>query len=194
MLSWDQKLFHFINTDLSNPIFDWLMPLVTDLHKISLVQLFVLPLILLLWFKFKGKKMLPILLGLILSVAASDLVSYRILKPTFQRPRPPAVENEIQLRTHRYAGHSFPSNHAANNFAAASFLSYCYPASTPVFLAIASLIAFSRVYVGVHYPLDVLAGALLGTLFGLFFFKLLMLILNKGPKAWNFQAPKSPKE
>ena len=179
MLGLDQKLFYFINTSLTNPVFDWFMPLVTDMHKIQLVQFAVLPLTLAFWFYKQRKKMLIPFIGLLLTIGATDLMAYRVLKPTFQRPRPPAVETEIQLRTDRYAGYSFPSNHAANNFGAATFLSYCYPALTPLFMAVASIIAFSRVYVGVHYPLDIFAGALLGIIFGLFFFKLSVIILSK---------------
>jgi membrane-associated phospholipid phosphatase len=65
---------------------------------------------------------------------------------------------------------SFPSSHAWNSFTAATIVSHFY--SRPVgvfFLALAALVAFSRIYVGLHYPIDVLAGALLGLLSGTLF-------------------------
>jgi len=177
MLSWDKQFFYFINTSLSHPVLDTIMPTLTDLHKIPALQFFGIPLILVFWFLKKRRKMIPVLLGLIVAVGAVDLFNYRILKPTFKRPRPPAVEQAINIRTDRYAGYSFPSNHAANNFAGATFLSLCYPALSPAFFGFAALVAFSRVYVGVHYPLDVTIGGLIGWIFGLFFFKIFEIIL-----------------
>ena len=59
--------------------------------------------------------------------------------------------------------YSFPSAHAANSFAQATLFSLIYPRLAPVLLSIAFVVSLSRVYVGVHYPLDVLFGALLGT-------------------------------
>ena len=65
-------------------------------------------------------------------------------------------------------GHSFPSSHAANTFAAGTFLALRFPRWRPV-LAIPVLVAYSRVYVGVHYPSDVFGGAALGAGVGWFF-------------------------
>ncbi len=175
----DQSLFVLINSTLSNSIFDILMPFITDLHKDPLFTQVFVPFILFIWILRKKAKAIPVMLGLALCIAATDNTNHRILKPIFKRQRPPLVEKTIQLRTDRFAGYSFPSNHAGNNFAAATFLSSCYPALSWYYFAIAIVVSYSRIYVGVHYPFDVIAGALIGLFFGLFFFRILYIILNK---------------
>ncbi len=146
----------------------------------------LLPSLLFFWYYKTRKQMLGALLGLILCIALVDNFIYRVLKPQFQRLRPPHVEKVIELRTERYAGYSFPSNHAGNNFAGATFLSSCYPALAPVFFSIAALVSYSRVYVGAHYPFDVLAGGVIGIIFGLFFFKIWKIILIYSHRRWSF--------
>lgn len=179
MYELDQSLFTFINLKMTNPFFDWLMPLVTDLHKNTVFIAFFLPTLLIFWlYKGRSKALLKIL-TLALMLGTLDNFNHRILKKSFQRERPPLVEREFKLRAPHHNGYSFPSNHAANNFAGATFLSYCYPAlSWPLFL-VASTIAFSRVYVGVHYPFDVLAGALVGIIFGFSFFRVFVIIQRR---------------
>ncbi len=195
MESLDQSLFVLINSTWSNGFFDYLLVPLTDLHKSRLFSQVAVPLLLIFWIFKQRAKVLPVLLGAVICIALVDNFTYRILKPTFKKERPPAIEKEITLRTDRYAGYSFPSNHAANNFAGATFLSYCYPALSPLFYAVASLVAYSRVYVGVHYPSDVLAGALLGLIFGLLFFKIWAIILLKVSTRWPiFQLPAKQRE
>ncbi len=186
MISFDQHLFRLINSEWTHPWLNAFMPWVTDLHKNQTVMVIAIPTLLLLWFYRSRKQMLVALVGLLISIALADNFIYRVLKPSFERPRPPYVEKTIELRSDRYAGYSFPSNHAANNFAAAGFLSLCYPALTPVFLLVASIVGYSRIYVGVHYPLDVIAGGVIGLIFGLFFFRIWRIILSKAHRRWPF--------
>lgn len=91
----------------------------------------------------------------------ADLLAY-VLRYAIGRPRPPSVYPEPTPLVGVPHGGSFPSGHAATSFACATALSFAAPRLAPAFFALAAAIAWSRVYVGVHYPLDVLGGAFLG--------------------------------
>jgi undecaprenyl-diphosphatase len=87
------------------------------------------------------------------------------LKFAFQRPRPAMTVPQADPLL-AASGYSFPSGHAATAFAGAVILTYLWRRAAPLFFALAAAIAFSRVYVGVHYPGDVLAGAVVGAAVG----------------------------
>ena len=99
----------------------------------------------------------------VLSVAVADL-SATALKALIDRPRPPFRYAEPKPLVAVPHDGSFPSGHAATSFAAATMLSFAFPALAPALLILAAAVAFSRVYVGVHYPLDIVGGAVLGVL------------------------------
>ena len=138
-----------------NSIFDQLMPFITNEDN------WVIPIFLLIVFLgFKaGKKGKISLALLILALALTDSICAQILKPLFERVRPSHLSMDgLNLLVPKGGKWSMPSNHAANITAIAVVLSYFYDKNKTMIFSIASVIAFSRVYVGVHYPLDIIFG------------------------------------
>ena len=104
-----------------------------------------------------------VLLMTFIAVALADWTA-TALKALVDRPRPPSHYATPKALVPLPHDASFPSGHAATSFAAATMLSFAFPAFAPALLILAAAVAFSRVYVGVHYPLDVIGGAALGVL------------------------------
>ena len=99
---------------------------------------------------------------LVLALALTFFVVDAIAKPLVGRARPFEVFDEVRVIDTRPTTGSFPSGHAASAFAGALAASRIWPGARVAFFLLATLIAVSRVYVGVHFPIDILAGALVG--------------------------------
>ena len=155
----DEGLFHLINLEFIHPFLDIFMPWITEPKNFYLFFA-AISLALVVWGGRRGRNALVLVLITIL--IADQSTSF--LKEQLQRIRPcNAVENARLLVgcTHSF---SLPSAHAANIFGVAAILSFIYKKFSPVFLLIAFLVAYSRIYVGVHYPLDVFVGSCVGLL------------------------------
>ena len=174
----DAGVFRFINTRLANPLFDAVMPVITDFDK-SRIILLLLWSALVLFGKSKGKW---VALSLIPLLVASDQISSGLLKPLFHRLRPCEVLGNVHFwnrdsgwittpveitRVYK-SSFSFPSGHAANITASMLFIGLVYRKLLVYLVVIAAIVSFSRIYVGVHWPLDVSAGIALGILLAVF--------------------------
>jgi membrane-associated phospholipid phosphatase len=173
----DKQLFIFINSKCSNTFFDSILPWCRE--STNWVWLYILLIIIVVKkLKIQSYKWV---LGAIITVAISDQISSTIIKNLVCRLRPCSdvlFSSQVKLLLHHCSsGYSFTSSHACNHFAIASFMVISLKKISNSFINLwflwAAIIAFAQVYVGVHYPLDVFCGALLGcgigTLLGKFY-------------------------
>jgi len=170
----DSWLLHFINNTLSNPLFDKFFPFITEVKNwyVAYIILFLILVI-------KGGRIGRIAsIALIILIIASDQFSSFFLKNLIARVRPCNVFTDLNVLVTCTESFSFPSSHAVNNFAAAMFFAKIFPRLKWSFFIVATLLAFSRPYVGVHYPLDIVGGALIGLFFGYIFAFLVLKIDN----------------
>ena len=184
LLQLDRHLFYFINHTLANPFFDRIMPWVCT--PANWIPLYVFIIVFCLW-KFK-KQGIIIIVFIALSAGFSDFSCDRIIKPLVHRERPcrdPITAKTDMVRVTCGSGYSFPSIHAADHFAMALFMILIfYKKWRWIWLwgiLWAGLISVSRIYVGVHFPIDVLGGTIYGVLVGWLFswlFKKVLLRYN----------------
>lgn len=167
ILQADEVVFKWINQDLHNPVLDAILPYWRE-KKFWYPFYLVMMVFILFKHKLKG---LYLLLALFATVGLADTVSSKILKPTVKRVRPcndPAMQADVKLLVGCGRAYSFTSSHAANHFAIAGFLVFTlgwrYRSWKWWLFFWAGSIAFAQVYVGVHYPLDVIFGTLVGLL------------------------------
>lgn len=161
----DKNLFIKINSGLANPVFDAVLPFLRDSNFWAPLYLLI-GVFMLLNFQKKG---LIWIFAFLCAVAITDLVGTYLFKVNVQRLRPcydPYFFHHVRLLLKQCSGgYSFISNHAANHFGLAAFIVFTLSGWRPYmyfFFLWAFVIAFAQVYVGVHYPGDVLAGALVG--------------------------------
>jgi len=177
----DYSIFRFINQTISNPVFDFLLPVLRDAPNWIPLYIF-LGIYLLKKYKLASWKYAVYLL---IAFALADSISYHIFKPWMCRLRPC---HSTTLHARLLLGHcggkwSFPSSHASNHMAIAlsivlagiftkKWMNYLW-----IFWALS--IGFAQVYVGVHYPFDIAAGFALGIIIAWFNYKLILPFLNK---------------
>ncbi len=158
----DTWLFRLCNRGIANPLFDVIMPFITNSD--NWILLFILVFVYL--FMKGGRKGIICGVTLIIAIIISDQLSSSVLKEMFGRVRPCSSLHDVRLLVGCGAGKSFPSSHAVNVFNSFVILSYYYREYKWHFFTVAAAIAFSRVYVGVHYPFDIIGGAIIGAAIG----------------------------
>ncbi|MDH5637605.1 MAG: phosphatase PAP2 family protein [Nitrospinota bacterium] len=160
----DESLFKAINQGLADPTIDWVMATITSPES-WLAPGVMLATALCLYGRKKG---IVALAAAVFAVGAGDMLAHNVIKPMVGRHRPcaelPDVHQPSQVGC--TDSFSFPSNHAVNSFSFAAVIGIIYPRMLIALAPIALLVALSRVAVGVHYPADVVAGAVLGVIIG----------------------------
>ena len=182
ILEYDHKLFLWLN-NLGNESFDWFWMLMTN----KLFNFFVYSIALIYLLKKTDiKSLISMILFLSILILISDQTS-NLFKNFFERLRPcydEQISSYMRLVKDSCGGlYSFFSAHASNSFALASFFFFVYykiiQRKIILFFVLASLVSYSRVYIGVHYPLDIITGSVFGFISGFIFFKFWIFSLKR---------------
>jgi len=172
----DRTIFLVVNRTLENPILDHVMPALSDKWLGLLAVAVVVPWLLIHY----GRRAWPAITLAVLAVALSDLGA-GLIKHAVQRMRPCHVIAEVHLLAGCTRSFAMPSNHASNMFAIAGVVGSLLPGWRWVVLPLAGAVAYSRVYLGVHYPADVLVGGVWGATLG---YGLALLAKRVVPADW----------
>ncbi|MCC7534404.1 MAG: phosphatase PAP2 family protein [Bacteroidia bacterium] len=169
----DTQWFLAINNGLQNSVFDFVCPYLRE-------PKFWIPLYLIAaWVAYKkfGNNALWLILAAGILVLVSDQFSANLIKKSVMRLRPcndPILKSQVHLLVPCGGGFSFMSAHATNHFALAVYFGLLFKSTYKWILYFtllwAACISISQVYVGVHYPMDIIFGGICGSLFGYFFY------------------------
>lgn len=170
LIGLDFDVWYYMHALWRSDFLDAVMPYVRNQFTWAPVYLFLL---IFMPYNF-GWKGVIWLAGFLLCFALADSISASVIKPLVQRVRPcndPRLADYLHLIVPRSSGYSFPSSHASNHFALGVFIMVTLHQRIPWFWPIpmfwAAIISYAQVYVGVHFPLDILVGGLLGATIGL---------------------------
>ena len=172
LYSIDRYIFVLINQTLSNRVGDALWPLITDYDRQWAIRIpLAVAWVCLLLFGGRRGRTVAVMIPFVLFI--SDQLSSAFIKEWVGRLRPchevdgVAIIQGVRLLVDCGPGRSFPSSHAVNNFAIGTVFARYYPRGKWAFLGWAALVGLSRIAVGVHYPSDVLGGAIIGSMIAL---------------------------
>lgn len=162
LYSIDVSVFYFINHSIANPVFDKFFVFITEVKHWYLVYIILLGISIV----YGGRTGRIAAAGAIILITISDQFSSFTLKDLFTRIRPCNVLPDVRDLTGCSDSYSFPSSHAVNNFAIFIFYTRIYPNLKWVLFISAFLVSLSRVYIGRHYPSDIIGGAIIGMAIG----------------------------
>lgn len=177
----DYNVFHFINQNMQNNFFDAVIPVLRNKYTWIPIYIFIF-IVLIKKYKFNA---IYLILFLICCFGITDFCNYQIFKPLFQRERP--CYNtllEVRLLLDSCGGKwSFPSSHAANHAALSVGLLFIQISKNTILNCIiifwAIIVGFAQIYVGVHYPSDIIVGFLVGISIAFLIFKIFKSKLRK---------------
>lgn len=161
----DKKIFILIHHDWENSFFNFIMPYIRD--KYFWIPVYIVFLIVIIY-RFR-KKSWMVVVAIALLITVTDQISSSIFKPLFHRLRPcqnPELSAYMNHMIDCGSGFSFVSSHAANHFALAVFIGLIFYNRMKWFMYVlvvwAAVICYAQVYVGYHYPADVICGGIIG--------------------------------
>lgn len=181
LLLYDEWLFRLINGVWHHAFLDAVMPFLRNKYFWAPVYLFILSFLLLNY----GKRVWYVIFFAIVTIVLSDQISSSIIKPLVGRLRPcnlDTFKESVRLLIDCGSGKSFTSSHATNHFGIATYFvsifRHRFKWVVPVGFLWAALISYGQIYVGVHYPLDILGGAIIGILIGLYSYTMVKFLVN----------------
>ncbi len=181
LLEYDKDLFLYLN-NLGSETWDWLWLIITD--KLTFIPLYAI-LLFLIYKKFGLKPLLLMVLVIAAMITFTDQIT-NVFKDTFMRPRPCREEDLngiMRFIAERCGKYGFFSGHSSNSMAAAVFagllLKPYYKNLIFLLLLWSAIVAYSRIYVGVHYPIDIICGMTFGAFAGFLFYKINGYVLKR---------------
>lgn len=158
IVSFDNAILDFIQTYMRNGFLDFILPIITKLGNEGIIWIFIAIAFLI------SKKYRTNGIKLAIALLLCLIIGNITLKPLFARTRPFDINTEIELLITKPTDFSFPSGHTMSSFAAAIVIFDANKRMGIIALILAALIAFSRLYLYVHFPSDILGGLIIGVI------------------------------
>jgi undecaprenyl-diphosphatase len=172
LLGWDERVFRLLNDAWLHPLLDRVMPWVSDGRNYTIP--FVLAAILILFVgRLRGLRFLALAA---VSIVIADAIGNHVFKHAVLRTRPCIALEGVRLLAGCVNSPSFPSNHAVNASALATLATLSIPRLWLPAVVLVALVGYSRIYVGTHYPLDILGGSVLGLAVALVLSRIMTLL------------------
>ena len=166
----DNTILRWINVKFRNKTFDKIMPIITSAGNLGIIWIVISVLLM-------TKKDYRVLgQTILIALVITTIIGEGTIKNIVKRKRPFYGDDDKELLISRPITYSFPSGHTASSFAVAAVFIKTDNAASLEIILLACLIAFSRIYLGVHYPSDVIGGGIIGALCGLI---TVILFMNK---------------